>query len=105
MTDPTTTEPAPMKLWRISQEQNNDYDTYSDAVVAAPDEETARTIHPDGAIWASKKRAHVASGWSEGRPSRWDGWCDSPHLVTARLIGDAVPGTEIGVICASFHAG
>jgi hypothetical protein len=103
MTNPTTTEPARMKLWHISQDQCNDYDTYSDAVVAAPDEETARTIHPDGAIWASKKGAPFVSGWSEGEPSR--SWCDSPHLVTARLIGDAVPGTEIGVICASFHAG
>jgi hypothetical protein len=94
-----------MKLWHISQDQCNDYDTYSDAVVAAPDEDAARTIHPDGAIWASKKGAPFASGWSEGEPSRWGCWCDSPHLVTARLIGDAVPGTEIGVICASFHAG
>lgn len=93
-----------MKLWRISQEQNNDYDTYSDAVVAAPDKETARTIHPDGAIWASKKM-DGCTGWERGEPSRWSSWCDSPHLVTAHLIGDAVPGTEKGVICASFNAG
>jgi len=105
MTDPTTKEPTPMKLWHISQDQRYDYDTFSDAVVAAPDEETARTAHPDGAIWASEKDDPFASGWTKGESSRWASWCDSPDLVTARLIGDAVPGTEIGVICASFHAG
>lgn len=31
-----------MKLFLISQTQNNDYDTYDSAVVTAPDEETAK---------------------------------------------------------------
>jgi hypothetical protein len=96
-----------MKLWHISQDQRDDFDTFSDAVVAAPDEETARTIHPDGAIWASKRGLSYGSNWSKGEPhpNGWGDWCDSPDLVTARLIGDAVPGIEAGVICASFHAG
>ena len=33
-------------LWKISQDVNNDYDTYSNAIVVAPDEESARNIHP-----------------------------------------------------------
>ena len=107
MTDPATKEPALMKLWHISQDQRDDFDTFSDAVVAAPNEETARTIHPDGAIWASEKDGLFPYGWTKGEPHpyKWGTWCDTPDLVTARLIGDAVPGTEIGVICASFHAG
>lgn len=40
-----------MKIFLISQNDNRGYDTYSDAVVAAPDEDTARTMHPNGYIW------------------------------------------------------
>jgi len=37
-----------MKLWLISQDVNNDYDTYDCAVVAAVDEDAARHTHPRG---------------------------------------------------------
>jgi hypothetical protein len=35
-----------MKLFHVSQDVNNDYDTYSDFVIACKDEETARWTHP-----------------------------------------------------------
>ena len=35
-------------LWKIYQNENNDYDTYSDAIVVASDEESARNTHPIG---------------------------------------------------------
>ncbi len=90
-----------MRLWHISQDVVNDYDTYSDAVVAAETEEGARLIHP----------------YAESFPDMlsWDGvaahakygnttWSDAKN-VQVRLIGEAEPGTKPGVICASFHAG
>lgn len=81
-----------MKLWLIAQDQNNGYDTYDSAVVAAETEEQARQTNPQGTgpiDWG----AHI-----------WD-WCDSPDQVIVKLLGEAAQGVEAGVICASFNAG
>ena len=44
-----------MKLWKIWQEVNNNYDTYDSAVVVADTEEVARKIHPyHGLDWNGK---------------------------------------------------
>lgn len=83
-----------MRLYLISQKQNNDYDTFDSAVVVAPDEETARRTSPlTGKIVAS------LAEWRELRE-----WCDGPEHVTVRYLGDAA-GLEQGVVCASFNAG
>lgn len=80
-----------MNLYRLSQDDETGYDTYSDCVVAAVDEEAARHIRPDGGTeWAS-----MFGGT----------WARYPNLVKVELIGTAVEGTVSGVICASFHAG
>ncbi len=87
-----------MKLWHISQEKNNGWDTYSDAVVAAETEDAARNIHP--CVYYSKYMS------SDSKYMGWDfsTWV-SPSDVVVKYIGEAVEGTEAGVICASFHAG
>lgn len=83
-----------MKLFLISQDENNDYDTYDSAVVCAPDEAAARLMDPGG---------------NDGAPPRWEckysSWCSSPEKVAVQLIGDAAPGLPLGVVCASFNAG
>lgn len=83
-----------MNLYLISQDINNDYDTFDSAVVCAPDEETARNTHPQG-IWGHKKRYE----WD-----KWS-WCPLVSQVKVKLIGKAVEGMEHHVVCASFHAG
>ena len=75
-----------MKLWRISQTVNDDYDTYSDAVVAADTRTEARHIHPSGTC------------------RDYDTWA-LPEQVKVELLGTAKKGTKAGVICSSFHAG
>lgn len=80
-----------MKLWRISQEENNGYDTYDSAVVAAKDEAAARLINPDG-----------DEGWTSER--YWGAWCKTPDKVKVELIGKATPNIVAGVIVASFNA-
>jgi hypothetical protein len=80
-----------MKLFLISQDQNGDYDTFDSAVVAAPDEETARGMDPNGR----------PADWGH----RWSAWCSGPEFVTVRYIGEAAPDVEQGSICASFNAG
>lgn len=81
-----------MKLYHISQSVNNDYDTFSDAVVCAASEEDARNTHP---------------GWGEDpwKEDRYGTWCKSPDEVTVKYIGEAAEGIEKGIICSSFHAG
>ena len=113
-------------LWKIYQNENNDYDTYSAAIVVAPDEESARNIHPSSQFTKgspeendlrSRPSSYVWSGtdifgskigewlWDDGTP----GWCGawtSPAHVKAILVGEALPGMIEGhVVCASFHAG
>jgi hypothetical protein len=79
-----------MKLWLISQTENNDYDTYDSAVVAAETEDAARNTHPNGGDFY---------GVFQGL------WAKTPNDVTVRLIGEAAPGIEAGVLCASFNPG
>jgi hypothetical protein len=78
-----------MKLWLISQTENNDYDTYDSAVVAAETEEDARQMHPGSGEWGGK----------------YPTWAYSPEKVTVLYIGDAVQGTVAHVILGSFNAG
>lgn len=75
-----------MNLYIISQDENNDYDTYDSAVVAAPDVETARKILPDECCTMNE-------------------WCSSPDMVEVECIGIAGADVEQGVILASFNAG
>jgi len=77
-----------MKLWRISQDENQNYDTYDSAIVAAETADEARAICPGGE-------------WDE----TWSGWCSSPDEVDVEVIGEAAPGVSAGVILASFNAG
>ena len=106
-------------LWKICQNENNDYDTYSDAIVVASDEESARNTHPIGS-WTVEPEKEInlrsrassytwseTGGWlyEDGKPVYDSSWT-SPAHVKAILVGEALPGMIDGhVVCASFHAG
>jgi hypothetical protein len=81
-----------MKLYHISQDSNDDYDTYSDLVVCAASEDAARLIHPSYRGWEIDE-------YSVGS------WCKSPDQVCVVYLGEAAPDREEGIICASYHAG
>ena len=78
-----------MKLFLISQTENDDYDTYDSAVVCAQDEDEARNIQPGCHQFGDK----------------WSDWCSSPEKVTVKCVGEAADGIDRGVVCASFNAG
>ena len=78
-----------MKLFHISQDENNGYDTYDSAVVCAQDADDARTIRPDEMGWCRRPRV----------------WCSSPDKVEVKYLGEAAEGIKRGVVCASFNAG
>ena len=79
-----------MNLYLISQTENCDWDTYDSAVVAAPSEEAAKTMHPNGEVVSE---------------TNYRGWVKSPESVSCQLIGVAIDGTPQKVICSSFNAG
>lgn len=80
-----------MYLYLVEQTVNQNYDTYDSFVVAAQNEEVAKNTHPSGR----------AGDWEEPYSS----WCNSPDEVAVTLLGEAVEGTEYGVILASYNAG
>jgi len=95
------------KLYLLTQSENQGYDTYSDCVVCANNEDGARTIHPssyytfhDGKLWFK-----YADMTEREDNSGYDEWA-RPDKVEVKLIGTAKPNIKAGtVICASFHAG
>jgi len=85
-----------MNLYLISQTENDGYEIYDSAVVAAESEEDAKRIHPGGCV--------LEKGRWTSNPDSWT-WASSPKNVKAELIGMAAPFTKQGVILASFNAG
>jgi hypothetical protein len=84
-----------LKLWLISQDDNNDYDTYDSAVVVAKSADAARAIHP-----SAYKDEPVTE-----EPEKYSSWAVYSK-VNAVEIGVAAPALiEGSVVCASFNAG
>jgi len=83
-----------MNLYLISQEKNNNYDTYNMAVVCAKSSKDAAEIHPSGCkkeTWPLNSESYT--------------WCSCPEDVKVTYIGKASSKMKRGVICASFNAG
>lgn len=59
-----------MNLYLITQSENNNYDSFDFAVVAAPDEETARNMdpwgHDESTLVSVTKLCAAAEGTLEG---------------------------------------
>jgi hypothetical protein len=102
-----------MKIYRISQNINDGYDTYDSAVVAADNEEDARNIHPSQFV-------------THFRGDKWYGTYSSPPIeeyetendvtrcwvlredldtIKVEYLGEATDTVKRGVILASFNAG
>lgn len=100
-----------MKLYLISQNVSNGYDTYDSAVVAATSEDAARKIHPsdykDG-YDDERNQWYSTDVNGERYYSMYTGsdWATSAEQVTVELIGEAAEGVVgPGVIVSSFNAG
>lgn len=95
-----------MKLYLISQSVENGYDTYSDAVVAAENEQAAKETHPSGStlVVMGDMWMYACDNGSLRRSNSRD-WAARPSQVSAEYLGEAAEGVKAGVVCASFHAG
>ena len=101
-----------MKLYLMTQDVVDDWDTYDSVVVSAKDEEDARTIHPDtGVLWGGDNWYKMY--YDENRNSVL-GVYDTKCWVSAIDI-DKIHVTYLGkyrkdicyrgVVLASFNAG
>ncbi len=86
-----------MKIYLISQDVNNGWDTFDSAIVIAENEEEAKKIHPYGNYDYEEE--------GDGKyDKRYGGW-SKKEFVEVEYIGEAKKGSERGVVCASFNAG
>lgn len=112
-----------MKIYKVSQQENTGYDTYSSMIVAAPDKQSAKRIYPHTVWNVSWNEEHKC--WWNTRPKRLEeyavAWLDSREMIEERYessvwannednitvehLGTACPSIKMGVIIASFHAG
>ena len=99
-----------MKLYLITQDIVNDFDTYDSAVVAAKSPKDAKTIHPSGFVthitdgkWmGTYSGGNNIGGEYEAESSDWVKYSDIEN-VKAEYLGETEQ--ERGVILASFNAG
>lgn len=101
-----------MKIFLISQDLNNDYDTYDSAIVIAENEEDARTINPSPYVthvtneqWMGTYSGGQSKGSEYEQDSHnWINYKDRDQLKV-EYIGEAGKDQERGVVLASFNAG
>jgi|688.fasta_scaffold01636_6 hypothetical protein len=104
-----------MKLYKISQEENRDYDTYDSAVVIAESEDEARLIHPywygecpyfwreSDEKWCYKADGRVVDTYVKANYGTLS-WT-SPEFVQVEYLGEAKEGSVTSIVCSSFNAG
>ena len=102
-----------MKLFLISQDENNGYDTYDSAVVCAKDEEAAKRITPAGYFYTYNEKLEIFHWWcnigtdkEQYEPENLcKTWATKIKSVSVEYLGEAKEGSNAGVICSSFNAG
>jgi len=90
-----------MNIYKLEQSQNNDYDTYDSAIVAAPNEASARLMVP-GYDTQEQWKAY----WERVKETLYSyEWAGAPECVQVSFLGVAAPGTTQSILLASFNAG
>lgn len=82
-----------MKIYLLSQDDNNDYDTYDSIIVCAENEQDARTIAPNGEVFIEKEGVGYTS------------WARKAENIKCEEIGTANENQKRGVVLSSFNAG
>jgi hypothetical protein len=92
-----------MKLYKISQDVRDDYDTYSDAVVCAENEDDAKTICPDSYLQYENGVCYDIEDPNQKYIS--SAWAPNIKDVKVEYLGEAHNKLKRGLIISSFHAG
>jgi len=94
-----------MNIYKISQTENDGYDTYTAAIVLAENEEEARDTHPNG----FGPNGYEKINWEKlGKDPDSDlsVWASKRESVSVQYLGKADESFELpGVLLASFNAG
>lgn len=89
-----------MKIWLISQDERQGYDTYDSAVVIAETEEEARMMSPC---------VRFSFGPDDTEFYDFTGcvreWASSPDKVTVKYLGEADSALPKGSVCGSCSNG
>ena len=100
-----------MNIYHCSQTVNQGYDTYSDMVVCAKNEDAARLIHPrsvDEKIEMKEGHWLEEGEWFDkeynGHTINDSSWA-LPKDIVVKFLGSAAESIQPGVLCASYHAG
>ena len=97
-----------MKIYLLSQDIVDGYDTYDSAVVIAENENEARKIHPNRLV------THITNGQWMGTYSGGGEYvnksfewvrCSDIDKISVKYIGEADTRQQKGVVLASFNAG
>ena len=100
-----------LKLYLISQNVNNGYDTFSAAVVCAENEEDAKRVHPHDGFKAyfDEEKKQFWTKRVDGKPylfeDKYETWTNDLKKIRVEYLGEVKEGIKKGVICSSFHAG
>jgi len=84
-----------MKLFKIEQDENGNWDTFDSAVVCCQSAEIAQRMNPSDGKPMTEER------WKR----RWSDWCSSPEQVKVTYLGEADDSIPVGVVVSSFNAG
>lgn len=97
-----------MKIYKISQYENNDYDTYNSVVVVAHNEEEAKLIHPDDSHYKFINDCwwFICNDGSKHKEEYSHEWVSDLTKIIVEEIGEADSKyIKPQVILASFNAG
>ena len=100
-----------MKLFLISQDKNEGYDTYDSAVVVAESEKEAREVHPSSYVthvsnskWMGTYSGGIEKGQEYDQDDSYD-WVPFKDIdcIDVKYLGET--DKEKGLVLASFNAG
>ena len=95
-----------MKLYKISQDENMDYDTYDSAIVCAENKDEAKKTCPDEGYTFKDGKFSQLVNFSDGELlTVCHTWATKLESIRVEYIGKAKEGLKKGIIIASFNAG
>ena len=96
-----------MKIYLVSQDENDSYDTFDSFICYANNEDEARTMSPREehfCKWDDKLKKHTRCDWFDPECYN-DEWASSLDNVKVEYLGEASSKLEPAVILASYNAG
>lgn len=98
-----------MKLYKLTQKENRNYDTFDSAIVAATDEKSAKRINPRSShiFWCDKNNSWATKNqYKELVFIENDTcWANKMKNIKVQYLGEASPEIEQGIVLVSFNAG